>query len=220
MELDDLKRTWESCNEKLNAGIRWNSNRLRESLLGKTETALKRLSRLLAIELVVSLVAALWLGSFLWAHAGEARFLVPAAALHLGVIALVVVGARQIAAISRVDYGAPVVAIQRRLETLRVERIRATKWTLLLAPLAWTPLSIVAAQALFGMDLYAAFGVSWLAANLLFGLLVIAFALWISKRFAASLERSSLMRELLRDVAGYNLTAATGFLRSLSQLEE
>ena len=80
------------------------------------------------------------------------------------------------------DYGAPVVAIQTRLESLTVERIRATKWTRLLAPLAWTPMSIVSLRGLFDVDVYAAFGSTWLAANVLFGLLVLIVHVSISDR--------------------------------------
>jgi len=220
MELDDLKRSWEEYDRKLDASIRLNTRLLHGSVLGKAETALKRLSRLLLVDLLLSLGAAVWLGSFLWEHAAEARFLVPAVTLHLFVIALVIACIRQIVSISQVDYGAPIVAIQKRLELLQVERIRTTKWTLLLAPLVWTPLFIVTLKGLFGVDVYAAFGAVWLAANVVFGLLVIAVGVWISRRYAGRMERSSLMQRLLRDIAGHNLTAATAFLRSLSQFED
>ena len=220
MELDDLKQRWEAHDRKLDASIRLNTRLVHESVLGKAETALRRLSRWLWAELLLNLGAALLLGWFLADHFAEARFLVPAAMLHLCVIALVVASVRQLVAVSQVDYSAPVVVIQKRLETLRVERIRATKWTLLLAPLLWTPLLIVTLKGLVGVDSYATFGLAWLAANVLLGLLVIGAAVWVSRRYADRLERSPLMRRLLRDLAGYNLAAATGFLHSLSQFED
>lgn len=219
MELDDLKRNWEEYDRKLDASIRLNQDVLKESLLGRAGTSLERLSRLLVVELLLNLAVAVWLGAFLWEHASEARFLLPAVALHLGVIALIIASIRQLAAIAQVDFGEPVVAIQRRLESLRVERIRTVKWSLLLAPLAWTPLFIVAWKSLFDVDVCAVFGTSWLAANLLFGLLVIATGTWISRRYEARMQRHSLLQRLLRDVAGHNLNAATGFLHSLAQFE-
>lgn len=150
---------------------------------------------------------------------GETRFLIPAVVLDVGVIVLMIVGVRQIAAISQLDYGAPVVAIQKRLESLRVERIRVTKWTLLLAPFAWTPMSIVFLKDLLDLDVYAAFGGMWLGANILFGLLVLAVGAWIARRLADSVTHASWVQQLSRDIAGHNLTAAMDLLGSLSQFE-
>jgi hypothetical protein len=189
-------------------------------MLAQAETAMRRLSVLLGVELVLLLGIAVWLGSFIWQYTPDARFLAPAVTLDACVIALMIACIRQIAAIAQVDYGAPVVAIQKRLESLTVERIRATKWTLLLAPLAWTPMSIVSLRGLFGVDVYATFGSTWLGANVLFGLLVLIVGAWISRRLAGSMKRASLLQRLSRDVAGHSLTAAMDFLGSLSQFEK
>jgi len=220
MDLDELKRTWEGYDRKLDASVRLNTRMMRGALLDKAETAMTRLSLLVGVELVVLLGAALWLGAFMWRYAGEARFLVPAMMLDLGVIVLVIAGVRQVSAVSQLDYGAPVVAIQKHLESLSVERIRATKWTLFLAPFAWTPISIVFLKDVFNLDVYAAFGVSWLGANVLFGLVVLAVLVGISKRLANSARHASLLQRLSRDFAGHNLTAAMDFLGSLSQFEK
>ncbi len=220
MELDELKRAWGEYDRKLDAVIRLNTRTLRGPMLDKAERAMTRLSLLLGGELVLTLGVGLWLGSFAWRHSAEARFLIPAATLHAGVIVLVIVCIRQIVAISQIDYSAPVVAIQKRLETLRVERIRTTKWALLLSPLAWTPMAIVSLKGLFDVDVYVAFGASWVGANVLFGLLVLAVAWWVSRRIAGSATGASLLQRLSRDLAGQNLTAARRFLDSLSQLEK
>lgn len=220
MELEDLKRRWEDHDRKLAASIRLNTRLLRESVLAKADTALKRLSRLLWFELVMNLLAVLLLGSFLGNHASEVRFLIPALGLHLCAIALVIASARQLVAIKTLDYSAPIVVIQKRLESLRVERIRATKLTLLLSPLLWTPLLIVTLKGFFGVDAYATLGAAFLIANLFFGLLVILLAVWISSRYAARMERSLLVQRLMWVLAGKSLTSAAGFLSSLSQFEK
>ena len=67
------------------------------------------------------------------------------------------------------------------------------------------------------MDVYATFGAVWVGANLLTGLSVVAVVVWNSRRYAERMKRSSLLERLLRDIAGHNLAAATGFLRSLTQ---
>lgn len=220
MELDDLKRRWEDQDRKLEASLRLNTRLLNESVLAKTNTALKGLSRLLWFELVMNSVAVLWTGSFLAKHVAEPRFLIPAVALHLCVIALIIACVRQLVAIKMLDYSAPIVVIQKRLESLRAERIRATKLTLLCSPLLWTPLLIVALKSLFGVDAYTTLGAAYLLANLLFGLLVILLAVWISRRYAARMGGSPLVQRLMRDLAGHSLNAAASFLSSISQFEE
>ncbi|MBK9373955.1 MAG: hypothetical protein IPN03_09535 [Holophagales bacterium] len=220
MELDDLKRPWEDQDRKLDASLRLNARLLHDSVLAKADTATKRLSRLLWLGLVMNFAAALLTGSFLANHISEARFVIPAAGLHLSVIALLVASIRQLVAIGTLDYDAPIVVIQKRLESLRVERIRATKWTLLCSPLLWTPLLIVALKGLFGVDAYETCGAGFLIANLLFGVLVILLAVWISRRYAARMGRSPFVQRLMRDLAGDSLNAAAGFLRSISRFEE
>src|SRR6266404_1822844 len=98
MELDDLKRRLNEQDRKLDAALRLNTRVLQASVLGKAETSLGGLSRLLWFELLANLLPAFWLGSFLANHVSEPRFLIPAAALHLCVIALIAAGVRQLVA--------------------------------------------------------------------------------------------------------------------------
>ena len=75
-------------------------------------------------------------------------------------------------------------------------------------------------KGLLSVDAYAAFPGRWLAANVLFGLAVIPLAVWLSRRYAGRMEGSPAVQRILRDIAGYNLSAATGFLDSLAQFEK
>lgn len=150
----------------------------------------------------------------------EPRFLVPGLALHIFVIAQIGMLIRHALATRQVDFGAPIVEIQRRIEALRVSMIRTTLWTFVLAPLLWPPLLIVGLEALLGIDAYTALGVTYLAANLAFGLAVIAIALLVSRLFADRISGSPFVKRLMRDLAGTNLAAAQGFLDSLSRFEK
>ncbi len=168
MELDELKSHWQEQDKKLDDCLRLNQRLLRESLLGKADTALRRLSRLLWFELLVNVAGAILVGSFLGDHVTEPRYLVPAIALQLGLIAVIVAGARQLAMIAGIDYAAPIVEIQRRLEILWLQRIRTTQWMLILSPLAWTPLAIVGFKWLLNVDVYCACGTPFGCWNLVF----------------------------------------------------
>ena len=158
MDLEDLKRRWDEHDAKLDRSIRLNTHLLQNVLLGKADASTRWLSRGLTFELLLSLIAPVCLGLFIAHHIGETRFLVPAVVLHLCAIAAVISTVHQMVAIHGIDYGAPIVEIQKRLESLRVERIRTTIWTLAAAPLLWTPLLIVALKGLFDVDAYASLG--------------------------------------------------------------
>ena len=217
MELDELKSRWQEQDRKLDDCLRLNQRLLRESLLGKADTALRRLSRLLWFELVVNVAGAILVGSFIGDHVTEPRYLIPAIALQLGLIAVIVAGACQLATIAGIDYAAPIVEIQCRLETLWLQRIRTMQWILILSPLAWTPLLIVGFKWLLNVDVYSACGTPFVVWNLLFGLLVLVLAVWISRTFANRMDRSPVIQRLLQDLGGQNLAAARTFVKSVSE---
>jgi len=217
MELDDLKRCWEAQDSKLDAGLRLNTALLQATVLRKTRGALRWLSLGLWIELPLHVLSVLLFGSFWFDHRTEPRFLIPGFALYLAALLLLITAIRQIFALSQVDYGAPVLEIQRRLGGLRAEREREVLWTLFASPLLWTPLLIVGIRGLLGIDPYRILGPSYLAANLAVGIAVLAIAFWVSRRFAGRMARSPRLQALLRTLAGHQLNRATGFLDTLDR---
>lgn len=220
MDLDDLKQRWEEADRKLDASLRLSTRLLRESALSKAARATFRLSWLMLPEILLNLGLVVWLGSFLADHFTQARFAIPALALDLGAIALLIAQGHQWLALRRIDYGAPVVAIQKEIGRLQLQELRVLKWVMITAPLAWMPLLIVAMKGLLGLDAYAIFSGSWLAANVAFGLAVLLLAVWISRRYADRMAGSPRLQRLMRNLSGYNLNAAAGFLSSLARFEE
>ena len=218
MKLDDLREELRACEAKAEKNVVIRAAALREKGLKATGSAMRRLQAYLWLELGLNLLAAFLLGGFMASHL-ELRFLVPAVALDAFAIAHVIFGARQLVTLSRVTFDAPVVAVQRELETLRMGRIRMTKWTLLLAPLLWIPLLVVALESLGGVDVYAVFDRTWIIANVLFGVAFVPAILVASKRLVDRFAGSPLLERLLRDIAGRNLSAAQSFLDELARFE-
>ncbi len=218
MELDEMKALWAQSNRALEASMRLNTLLLQQQNFRAADTSLKRLARGIAFELIVNLTGIVLLGLFA-AHAREPRFLIPAIALGLYAIALVIAGARQLAAIGAIDYDEPVVAIQKRLLDLRLARVRVTISTLLFAPLMWVPLIIVLLRGILGVDVYAA-GSVWLVANGLFGLAVIPVAIAIAKRYGPRLARATPVRALADEIAGRSLATALNALDAVRRFEE
>ncbi len=220
MDLQDMKDRWAEYDRKLESSLRLNTRILREINLSRVDSSLKRLSRLLVFELLQDLAAVVLLGVFIAGHAGEMRFFAPALLLGVCAVAFAIRSIGQLVAVHSLDYSAPVVAIQKQLAELRIQRIRVTKWVLLLSPVLWTPLLIVAFEGLLGVDAYLFLDGTWLAANLLLGLAFIPLMLWAARHFADRWQGSPLVQRLMDDLAGRSLVTATGFLNELSRFEE
>ncbi len=219
MELDDLKDRWNEYDRKLDTSLRLNSRVLREFGLNRVDSSLRRLTRVIVFELLMGILATVLLGGFIADHLGEMRFLLPAVALDLFVIYFIGWSIRQWIALSSLDYGESVVEIQRKLELLRIDRIRMTKWVFLLSPLLWIPLLIVGVEGFLGLDAYAILDTAWLVSNFVFGLAVIALAVWVSRRYADRLQGSTLARRIADALADRSLNEAAGFLGTLSSFE-
>lgn len=200
--------------------MRLDARLLREATAARRRTYLRRESGLMLPALLLNLVAVGWLGSFLGDHVGEPRFAIPAAVLLGAAVFVVATSLRQLVLWWRIDHDAPVVAHQRQLERIKLERVRVTKLLLLASPLLWTPLIIVSLEALFDADAYRLLGVAFLAANLLFGVAAIPVLLFLARRYGERLVGRPLLRRLADDVAGRNLDAALDYLRSLAAFEE
>ena len=219
MELDELKQKWAEHDRKLEVNIRLTRQLLSATKMNRARSALQRLAVFLALESVIALVVIIALGSFISDHIAMVRFEVPAAALDLFEIATLIVLIQQIRLALCIDYSKPVAAIQKRLESLRMLHIRHFQWTLLLAPLLWTPLMIVALEGFLRVDAYKTLGAAYLLANLLFGLAIIPLAIRLSKKFGDRMDHSPKIQWLMKELAGYNLNAASDFLATLSEFE-
>lgn len=118
--------------------------------------------------------------AFLRRHGGVVRDAVAGGILLLAGLAALAAAMRQAALLRLVDPAGPVVEQQRRLEALRISRLLATRVGLVVGLPCWVAFPVVLARGLLGVDLLAAAGWPWLAANVLAGLLLVPGALWLT----------------------------------------
>lgn len=217
MELDDLKAEWSRNDQRLDEILFLNRQLLRTSRTDRVRSSLTKLSRGTIATLIVDVLVLILIGSFLGDHFREAKFFLPALALHLAAIASLVATIGQLVLLRSIDSAAPVVEIQKRLLQLRTLRIRTTKWTFMIIPLLWVPLLIVSIRAL-GIDPYAFLPAKWLVANVIFGVAFLATAWWAARRHADRF-RSPFTQQLMDDIAGRSLNAASREMRELAEFE-
>jgi hypothetical protein len=92
------------------------------------------------------------------------------------------------------------------------------RWTLIVAPLAWTPLAIVALDCA-GVDAWVVPGPAWLAANLAFGVVMLAGGWWLSVQYAARWAGSPRLRRLTDALSGRGVADAAAALRRVAEFE-
>jgi hypothetical protein len=214
-ELEELRQAWAEQGRAL-AELRTVNARILEDVRAeRIDGSLRRWRWLPAFELAAGLVAQVWLMQFIAGALGAPLLAGSGAALFLVALSTTVVAARQLVLLASIDYAGPVVEVQAQLERLRSLRIRATRWTLLLSPLLWTPLALVGARALLGIDLQRAVGWPWVLANLAVGYAFIPLGLWALARASRRWGQSAVWWRLRDDLAGRTLARA---LRSLEEV--
>lgn len=228
MNLDDLKTRLAEQDAKLDRVLRLNETAVRELQLSKAKSSLRWLVPRIVVELVVRVVAVVWLGDFIAGHLWEPRFLLPAVILDLFAIALTGSAIRQLVAIASLNYSLPVVAVQKELGKLRVLRVRTAKWTLILSFVLWFPVLVVLFEGLFGVDVWMILGVigdrhesfyTWVVANVVFSLAVALGMIWVANRYADRADRSPAIKRLVDDFAGRSLTRALASLDAIVRFE-
>jgi hypothetical protein len=216
MDLDEMKQQWEEQNQKLDESIRLSRSLLTATNLNHARSALQRLKAALIFGAAIWFLIIMALGDFIFQNLANLGLVWSAVAVDVFAIGMLVANIRQLATIQKIDYASPVVLIQRRLAELRVFRVRTVQWGLVAGTIVWAPCLIVVAKAWFGLE---GINAAWLWANVVFGLSLIPLTIWISRRFADRMHQSPFLQKLMRDIAGQNLTAATGFLASISEFE-
>jgi hypothetical protein len=215
-DLDEMKELWMAQNEKLDETIRLNRELLSFANLKKARSASERIALLLSLEAVAWFAIVGSLGSFIYHHIGTLRLSLSGIALDVYAIAMLAATVRQIVATRQIEYGRPITALQKQIETLRILRIRITQLALLGGTIVWAPFVIVAGKAFFGVDVGNA---PWFWANVAFALCLIPVALWLSKAFGERMGRFPWIQRMMNNLAGRNLNAAADFLSKLSQFD-
>lgn len=219
MELDDFKSQWAEYDRKLDTSIHLSTQVLRETRMSRLGSNLKWAFRGILFEQLMSIPAVALLAIFIRNHISDPRYVVPAAVLDLFAIYSVVSCGWQMGTLSSIDYGQPVVTIQKKIQKVKLVRLATVKWGFLLWPILWIPFTIVFFRGIFGIDGYVMFRGSRLAIDLAAGAAITALLYVVSNRLADRVNRLPLAQRVFNELAGRNLSKATAFLEQLRQFE-
>ena len=211
MELDDLKANWKSLERELAT----NNALLRRSMttqrLRRVKFALWPLVIGQGFQLLVGLILTPLFASFWVAHRDLPHLMLCGIVMQAYSTLLMILACRELHLVLTIDPGEPVVAIQRRIESLRTWQIRLGPFFAVTGCFIWIPLMLVIFASL-GADVWTKNPtvVYWLFAS---GLVpfAILLALWLWSRRPGKPERAQWLD---------NNTVGTTVRRAHESLEE
>lgn len=207
MDLEEMKQAWTQLQARVERleGIERG---------GRVRAALRGTRRRDWIAIVAWGVLAVWAGSFWFDHRAVLHLVVSGLALHVYAIAAIVFGSIQLRALAAIDYGAPIITLQRQLAGLARLRARCSLALGLPWWLLWVPCMIAGMTWLTGVDFY---DPAWAWSSLGIGALGLVVSLVAARRFAARPVRSPTLRRMIDGLSGRNLARA---VRELDEIDE
>lgn len=154
MEIDELKATWKSLERELAT----HNALLRHSIMTRRARSVKLALWPLAIGQAIQLVVGLLLipifANFWFEHRDVPHLMLCGILMQAYLTILMILAARELHLIFAIDPSEPVVAIQRRIESLRTWRIRLGPFFAVTGCFIWIPLMLVIFASV-GADVWA-----------------------------------------------------------------
>lgn len=201
IELDNFKDVWKEINRSLERQHALALHQSKETKLTGLRHGLHSLRAGQFIQLLTGVVLTGMSAEFWLNHLSVPHLAVWGLLLHAYGLMLIIFAARDLALIHRIDYGAPVVAIQRQIATLREWRLRAGLWFGIAGCFIWVPFLLMIFYWL-GADIWVVKPqvVYWFLANGFFCLLAASFLVRIStqKNRIGSLLREQFIGRSVR----------------------
>ncbi len=214
MELDDFKSAWQALNQKLDQQTALNLQLLRESRAEKARHGLRPLAWGQAIQMTLGALLILFSAGFWSNHRQVPHLLFTGLLMHAYGLAMVLFGVRMQVLIVRIDFGAPVLDIQKQLAQLRRFYVVGGLWIGLPWWLLWIPFMVMVFGSL-GVDIYARAPqiITINVAACLVGLILTLLFIWWSK------GRPKLAKMLENSAAGTSLNKAQRLLDEIARFE-
>jgi len=143
IELDDLKSAWQSLNRNRERQHTLALHQFKETKQARFRSGFRPLIVGQIIQLIAGVLLAGFAGSFWVDHIGTPHLMFYGISLHAYGIMFIVFAARDLYLISRLDYAAPVLVLQKEIANLRAWHVRAAVWFGVAGCFIWIPLMLI-----------------------------------------------------------------------------
>jgi hypothetical protein len=218
MELDDLKTAWQTLDRRLDAQTALNLHIFKDGKLEKARRGLRPLACGQAFQMLCGVGLIVLSVPFWSAHLDVPHLLLAGVSVHVYGVLMIICGGATMGLISRIDYAAPVLAIQKQLGHTRRFYVRTNVGLGLAWWFLWMPLMMMFFMSAFGADLYAN------APSVIYGGTAIGavglLLTFIFNRWARHPSRPAMAKIVDDSVAGSSLNRAQRVLDEIAQFEQ
>lgn len=153
MELDDLKIAWNALDQRLAAQNRLQFELLKDKKMGQIRSTLRPALIGNVIQLTVGILMMSLFAPFWVEHIKTPHLLIAGLLLHAYGLMFVIYAGRELHLIATLDYGGPVLAIQKQVDNLQNWRQRIAPHFGVVGSVIWIPLLMVIFKWL-GVDIW------------------------------------------------------------------
>jgi hypothetical protein len=219
MQLDDLKQAWAAHGAMLERSLAIDERLLREVLLRKVRIALAPYVVWRALEVALGVAMMSIVVPVVVGHIGEPRYAIVGGALGVFIVGITALCAYLLTKNLTLDYGGPVMAIQREVEHIALMEYHALKWAVLGGVVAWLPAALILFEALTSVDALARVDLAYIVGNLVFGLVVLGVGQVLLRRHVEHPGLGSTARRFVDALSGRGLRSAAAHLAELERFE-
>lgn len=216
MELDEMKLAWQGLDRRLEQQHALNLQLFRDGRMDKLQRGLRPLVWGQAIQMLIGVLGLLVLAPIWIAHWRDPAVLIAGVVMHAYCVGLIIVGAVVQGLVVRIDYGAPVLVIQRQL--LQLRRTYAM-WGAIVVGWPWwfltAPLLVVLTR---GAIMTNAPSAIWI--QLAIGVVGLFATWWFLYRWSRRPERGELARRIDDSTAGGSIRRAQVALEEIARFEQ
>lgn len=215
MDFESLQRAWTAHGAALERATAVNERALRELLVRRARVGLLPYAGFRVVEAALAAVALGAAARLLFERFDDARYVTVAGAVAVYAAAFGAFAVRLLVGALRLDGAAPVAALQRDVETLRVVEYRALLWAVLGGAVVWLPLPLMLLEILGARGLIGRVDGPWLAGNVVVGIAALVAGVTWSKRVVERPNAPPWARRLVDAVTGRGLRRAAERLAEL-----
>lgn len=214
-ELDDLKAAWQTLNRNLERQHTLALHQFRESKLNRFRSGLRPLAAGQIIQLICGVMLIGCAAQFWVKHLGAYHLMIYGILFQGYGMMLAGFAVRDLMLIHRIDYGAPVVAIQRELASLRAWHLRAGMWLAVAGCFIWLPLILLVPYYLGAVGWIASPQVlSWVILNILVCVVLAGVAVYLFRH-----GQGKVAKALRESAVGRSVNRAEAVLEEIARFE-
>jgi hypothetical protein len=215
METNELKGLWKQYDAKLEKNWNLNLKLIKDMKLEKTKSSVNRFTFFMSLTLLFDFFLANHLMNFIIDNFSDITLTAPAYLLSVFTYIAIIWSFYQLGLVLTIRYSEPIVDIQKKIEKLRLEKLKFNKFIFYIS----YPFVYLGGFVLLHLDI-THFPLNWMIPNIALAILWIPLCNWLIRKYNSSGLTSKFWLSLSRDSSLTPESASKSLNNSLTFLKE